>query len=327
MKRPKMRITRSDRGKKITFDPGFWDMQQLNIPVVQSAPVTYSTPVQSTPTVEPIIEQTLPEVTVQGSRPRISSFALPSLKEMFGPQSLKEYIRDYFTDILGIPKLPGPGQLGRFKYGKLPCFEDGNDVYLGTADATYHKDWYSKRSQQFDNNNRLINGNDDINRQLNDLSNTKEYDSWNMPDMTSGRHFDNEIHYNRGRVNQTIRDHTGESDEDIKVHERTHALNPMAQEAAVDNILNEWNGDPNNKPIGRQNYYGNEKEIYAFLMQNRHSLGLDPSYKVSSDDIRNWRNSKKIVGGLSTLPDQVLLRLFNEVAYNSTPRLNIPNMV
>ena len=121
MKRPRLKVSYSDRGKKLTFDPGFWDMP-LEQPIIQQA-VAPQIVQQPQPTIPNqnfgqqgvVTTQQEPIIFPQQS----NRFRLPTLREMLGPQPLHEYMRDYFGQILGIPRLPALHEY-LFADGKLP---------------------------------------------------------------------------------------------------------------------------------------------------------------------------------------------------------------
>lgn len=58
----------------------------------------------------PVKTVQLPEVVITGDKEK-SKFALPTIADMIKPQPYSEYMRDYFQQILGVPKLYAPHQL------------------------------------------------------------------------------------------------------------------------------------------------------------------------------------------------------------------------
>lgn len=104
-------------------------------------------------------------------------------------------------------------------------------------------------------------------------------------------------------------------------HERTHALNPTAQEKKVRNIMQEQYED--RKWFDK--YYEDPSEIYARLMHFRQKARLNPKQQVTTEDLNKWRNDFDLNYGtyapanylLDRYDDETLLRLFNEVASNS----------
>lgn len=106
-------------------------------------------------------------------------------------------------------------------------------------------------------------------------------------------------------------------DNSTKVHERTHAIvnmsNPILKE--VYDIRNEL--EARGKKI--HHYYDAPEEIYARLMSFREKHGLDPTKTITKEDINNWKKNKiKDFDLINRYPVDLLLRLFNDVAQNTT---------
>lgn len=119
----------------------------------------------------------------------------------------------------------------------------------------------------------------------------------------------------------------------LKAHEVTHALFPFGpyapQVQAVDKIMHDkynekWLNDPQYKEeYGGDAYVDDPNEITARLYSTRKEAGLDPTHIVGKSDLNNMRNSNNVSGYnkdelLNRYDDDTLLRLFNEVAQNST---------
>lgn len=95
-------------------------------------------------------------------------------------------------------------------------------------------------------------------------------------------------------------------------HERAHAMIPTPQENASSLYADR-----------SQEYMSDPREVYGNLMGLRKRLNLDPNHIVTLDDIKQWRDIINTTH-LNYLSDEQLVKLFNEVAYNPTPRLNVP---
>jgi hypothetical protein len=107
----------------------------------------------------------------------------------------------------------------------------------------------------------------------------------------------------------------------VMLHERTHALNNVFSEDAIDRKLEEKNNNYIIKTDELSNYYDQPHEIYARLMQLRHDLKLDPTkrdYKASElmdkygEDVLNQYDI------FNRYSDEFIEFLLNDVAQNNT---------
>lgn len=94
------------------------------------------------------------------------------------------------------------------------------------------------------------------------------------------------------------------------IHEWTHSSLPDAQEKVIKKYQDNF-GDTiyDNKTIAPDEYLDNPQEIYARLMQLRHSINADPNHKFTKEEIQMNRYS-----------DDFLLYLFNNVAQAPTKK-------
>lgn len=120
--------------------------------------------------------------------------------------------------------------------------------------------------------------------------------------------------------------YAGNPDDDVRIHELTHASHPDQQERYIRDII--FNGNVPNVVKKSGSSFNentrNAKEIYGALQQFRYKNKLKPKQKI---DKTYLNNNRKLFDGsyLNKLSDDVLLRLFNEVAQNQplrTPNIN-----
>lgn len=101
----------------------------------------------------------------------------------------------------------------------------------------------------------------------------------------------------------------GIPDKDVRIHERTHALNAEPQEKTIGTIVDE------NKYNDK--YLDDEREIYSRLMEFRYKYKLSPNKTITKQYLDNHREELKDKR-LDRYDDDLLLKLFNDVAYNPT---------
>lgn len=91
-------------------------------------------------------------------------------------------------------------------------------------------------------------------------------------------------------------------DENILVHELTHASKPTAQVSAISNIMEQFGKAVYASPdIEYDEYLDDPNEIYARLMQLRHFLKVDPYHKFLEKEIKDLQE-KYISGKLLRIP-------------------------
>ena len=103
--------------------------------------------------------------------------------------------------------------------------------------------------------------------------------------------------------------------DEVKIHEFTHASNPEPQEYYIQDVLYKDENIP--KSIPGDSKYNQSSELYAALQEVRYKSGLKPNVVVDEQ----WlENNKKYFENtyLEGLPNNILIRLFNEVAQNSS---------
>lgn len=78
------------------------------------------------------------------------------------------------------------------------------------------------------------------------------------------------------------------------IHEWTHSSLPDAQEKVIKKYQDNF-GDTiyDNKTIAPDEYLDNPQEIYARLMQLRHSINADPNHKFTKEEIQVTDNERK----------------------------------
>lgn len=103
------------------------------------------------------------------------------------------------------------------------------------------------------------------------------------------------------------------------LHEFIHAAtnNYQIQQSEIDKIFGGYSKDTGRKYNDK--YLDDSNEVYSRLMQFRYDNKLNPNKKVSKQDLNYWR-SKHVNGRdlLNRYPDDILLKLFNNVANNTT---------
>lgn len=104
----------------------------------------------------------------------------------------------------------------------------------------------------------------------------------------------------------------------VRIHELTHASHPEQQENYIKDII--FGGSVPNvvKPLAsqlRDNNKHQAREIYGALQEFRYKNKLNPKQKIDKKYLKNNRNLFEN-NYLKNLSDDVLLRLFNEVALN-----------
>lgn len=106
-------------------------------------------------------------------------------------------------------------------------------------------------------------------------------------------------------------------DNTTKIHERTHATVGLFSP-----ILREVFGIVNDLKVRRKRidpYYDDPQEIYARLMSFREKHNLDPTKVITKEDIDKWKKDKvEDFFLINRYPIDILLRLFNDVAQNTT---------
>lgn len=133
--------------------------------------------------------------------------------------------------------------------------------------------------------------------------------------------------YNRD-TGQIFIDPNMQDIESTLLHERTHALNHQLPqrvvgqqgyemspiESKVRDVMMPWYKE-NKQDLDE--YWDDPVEIYARMMQMRYRLNLDPTKKVSKDDLKKWRKDGLLRQyEMGVYDDDTLLQLFNEVADN-----------
>lgn len=101
---------------------------------------------------------------------------------------------------------------------------------------------------------------------------------------------------------------------DIKVHERTHAMNADPQEKSIRKVIDSKNSINDNKYNDK--YLDNEKEIYARLNQYRIKNNLKPTDIIDKEYLNTHKKELEDLQ-LDRYDEDVLLYLFNEIAQNT----------
>ena len=105
--------------------------------------------------------------------------------------------------------------------------------------------------------------------------------------------------------------YTNDATNDVRVHERTHAANPVAQIKEVERIPS----------IDNKDYTKSAKEVYSRLMQYRYKYNLNPKDKIDDAYLNNHRKELEDLD-LNFMSDDELKFLFNEVAENKNNKSN-----
>lgn len=109
------------------------------------------------------------------------------------------------------------------------------------------------------------------------------------------------------------------------IHEWTHSSLPDAQEKVIKKYQDNF-GDTiyDNKTIAPDEYLDNPQEIYARLMQLRHSINADPNHKFTivpeESTVTPHYNKENTYNLLNRYSDDFLLYLFNNVAQAPTKK-------
>ncbi len=142
--------------------------------------------------------------------------------------------------------------------------------------------------------------------------------------------------YNRD-TGQIFIDPNMQDIESTLLHERTHALNHQLPqrvvgqqgyemspiESKVRDVMMPWYKE-NKQDLDE--YWDDPVEIYARMMQMRYRLNLDPTKKVTKDDLKKWRKDGLLRQyEMGVYDDDTLLQLFNEVADNRQLQNNQQN--
>ena len=102
--------------------------------------------------------------------------------------------------------------------------------------------------------------------------------------------------------------------DEVKIHEFTHASHPEPQENYIKDVLYKDEDIP--KSVPGNDKYIQSRELYAALQEVRYKSGLKPNVVVDEQ----WlENNKKYFENtyLEGLPNNILIRLFNELAQNN----------
>lgn len=263
----------------------------------------------------------LPEVTVTGNRRTSLLPRIPSLSDVMQAYSPQNQLNRQLAQSLGLDEFQNDidvtSDLFRFKNGKLPKYEDGV-----AADATWHEHWLAGRQAQLKENMSLhprykYSNAWDAEHQIQRLKNTPEF-SGNLPSGNYGLSNGGKIVYDDEQIKKYSGDRIDVYPEGVRVHERSHAMQPLPQEDKISRI---GGTDSNKNP-----YIDKPSEIYSGLMEQRYRLKLSPDYKVTPEDIKQWRDNGLLNIYLQNKSDDVLLQYFNEVASNPNPLFD-PNAV
>lgn len=283
--------------------------------------------------------------TAYGSRPLLPPLRklMPSLNEMMA-DSQEQYVRD----ILGMEN-PFKGVLIHAKNGKLPRYEDGV-----TPDTSWHEWWLSQRGPQFNENLNSASdqqrqmfqqyGSGTVEGQLNNLRSSKVYQDPNLfnesvPDYEKLNSFQRKSLIGGGEVRKGIDGNNSiyidsYAGDDVRTHEYTHGLsripdlnNPdvqvrimTPQDAKIAQIIKEAEANNTLYYDPEFTYEGDEyaqtpnektSELYMFRKKKK----LNPKKKVELDDIKKWREENSLPYNIGDYSDDVLLRMFNDVAY------------
>lgn len=111
-------------------------------------------------------------------------------------------------------------------------------------------------------------------------------------------------------------------DRSTPLHEMVHAATNeyQIQQAAINEILGGSLYYKTRTSNYKDKYLDDPSEVYSRLMQFRYDNKLTPNYKVTKKDLERWRKSKTVNGQnlINRYDDDVLLKLFNDVAMNNT---------
>lgn len=119
-------------------------------------------------------------------------------------------------------------------------------------------------------------------------------------------YFNNTGHYIAYKGNQQDR---------VKIHERTHAMNFKGAENKIRDLISEIN----NFVPKPDKYLDSPEEVYARLNEYRFDTKLSPSKVIDKKYLDTHREQLK-KHSLSRYSDDFLMRLFNEVAVNTTSK-------
>ena len=110
--------------------------------------------------------------------------------------------------------------------------------------------------------------------------------------------------------------YAGTPNDDVRVHELTHASHPKQQEQYIRDIIFGGNVPTvvGSRGSMHDNNTRNAKEIYGALQQFRYENKLKPKQKINKKYLEE--NRQKLHPYLKNIDDDNLLRLFNEVANN-----------
>lgn len=273
--------------------------------------------------------------------PRIKTPAereLEELKDPLGMPTFEEFMKQFFES-RGI-KFP---MLGRTRFiSALDCgksikkCDDGDDYIDYThkpADTSWHTHWFEGRQKQMQQNLDAAGisrtAKEETQRQLNTLGDIIEsYPSRTTPAAAvAGGFTESTYHPTTGqRLPFHIQYTTPNPSPGIEAHERTHGLDAKPQEDVLDVLDQQLRPEWDTKPDSYRNDPG---EKYAHLMQARRDLNLDPSYIVTPEDVKRWRNAGpdapywQALQFFDTLDDAGLARIFNEIASANTTPSNI----
>lgn len=111
-------------------------------------------------------------------------------------------------------------------------------------------------------------------------------------------------------------------DRSTPLHEMVHAATNKykIQQAAINEILGGSLYYKTGTSNYKDKYLDDPSEVYSRLMQFRYDNKLTPNYKVTKKDLERWRKSETVNGYnlINRYDDDVLLKLFNDVAMNNT---------
>lgn len=214
----------------------------------------------------------------------------------------------------------------------------------------WNKYWLKHRKKQFKENlessteeqKKLFknNNSDSINNQIFNLQNTQVFnDRTSFNNSTSGENqmskFDEKALIGGGMARQGTNGKTSiyidkRADDGTKIHEFTHSYSRIPdlnsphdieimtpQDAKVKQIQDEAPQLFYDKEDSKDEYSDRPNEVTSEIMRSRYELKLSPKHKVSLDEIQNWRENDMLPYTLSRYSNDVLLRMYNEVAYNS----------
>lgn len=286
-----------------------------------------------------VVAKKLPEVQVVA--PRIKTKAEKELEELKDPFALPSF-EDYFNAFMESRGIMTPWSVGKYvnplkrqvnaiKYG-LPMYDEGTNDNDGKyqykkADTDWHYNWLNARKDILQKNMDTagISGSADeqIQKQINTLGKVTEIyppTRNSVADYVGGS--TKAVEIDGQRVPYQIEYYDPDPSAGTIAHERTHGLNAVPQETAAklldQQLRPSW--DAGNE------YRNSPTEIYAHLMGIRKLFNMDPQHKVTPEDVRKWREK----GGLdtdlnffSTLDDEGLSKMLNEIAYTGTGNSNL----